>query len=83
MSPPLLDLLLHVFPLSSEAILHLIVKLIQEIGTHYINVSQAKKLFKLMRGPNEFCRSNHLLPILESLTYMSRKSTQVSHDGAT
>ena len=76
MSPPLLDLLLQTFPQASQPVQHLIVKMMTEIGKHYISVSQAKKIFKLLRGSNDHCRSNHLLPILQSLTYMSVKNDQ-------
>ena len=57
MSPPLLDQLLHTFPLATPAIQHQIVEIMQQLGRHYINVSQAKKIFNLMRGTKNNCRS--------------------------
>lgn len=50
MSPPLLDLLIDIYPLLDDSVISLVINVIILIGINTINIGQLKRLFGLMKN---------------------------------
>jgi hypothetical protein len=69
MQPPILEMILDIFPLLAPSVQTMAVKLLQSIGKRNITVAQLKRIFRLMQVQNE-CRPVHTWNLLDALEGM-------------